>query len=70
MTLYTKRRTFDMKQIHKALLLAGAMIFIAVLAVAGIIPQAYAHYAPLALIVLFPSAWIGTDRRCRMQKEA
>lgn len=70
MTLYTKRRTFDMKQIHKALLLASAMIFIALLAVLDIIPQAYAQYAPLALIALVPSAWMGTDRRCRMQKEA
>ncbi|MFZ1742590.1 MAG: hypothetical protein WAT93_07035 [Pontixanthobacter sp.] len=51
-----------MTQIQKALLLATAMIGIAVLAVFDIIPEAYAQYAPIALLALFPSAWMGKDK--------
>ena len=57
-----------MTQIQKALLLATAMIGIAVLAVFDIIPEAYAQYAPIALLVLFPSAWMGRDKRCGAAK--
>ncbi len=53
-----------MTQIQKALLLASAMIAIAVLAVFDIVPQEYAQYAPIALIALFPSAWMGKGRGC------
>lgn len=53
-----------MPQIQKALLLAAAMIGIAVLAVLDIVPQEWAQYAPIALIALFPSAWMGKNRGC------
>lgn len=53
-----------MTQIQKALLLAAAMIAISVLAVFDIVPQEYAQFAPIALIALFPSAWMGKDRGC------
>lgn len=53
-----------MTQIQKALLLAGAMIAIAGLAVFDIVPQEYAQYAPIALMALFPSAWMGKGRGC------
>ncbi len=53
-----------MTQIQKALLLAAAMIAISVLAVFDIVPQEYAQFAPIALIALFPSAWMGKVRGC------
>lgn len=53
-----------MTQIQIALLLAAAMIAISVLAVFDIVPQEYAQFAPIALIALFPSAWMGKDRGC------
>ena len=58
-----------MKQIHKALLLASAMMIVALLAVFDMIPEAYAQYAPIAMLALFPTAWMGTSRRCMTQKE-
>lgn len=53
-----------MTQIQKALMLAAAMIAIAVLAVFGIIPEKIAQFAPMALIALFPSVWMGKGRNC------
>lgn len=52
-----------MTQIQKALLLAAAMIGVALLGVAGIVPEAFAQWAPLALIALFPTVWMGSSRR-------
>lgn len=48
-----------MTQTKKALLLAAAMIGIAVLAVFDFVPEKWAQFAPLALIALFPSIWMG-----------
>ena len=53
-----------MDQIQRALLLAAAMIGIALLAVADVIPESVAQWAPLALIAIAPSAWLGTSRTC------
>lgn len=58
-----------MTQIQKALLLASAMIGIALLAVAGIIPEEIAQWAPLAMfamLAIFPSAWMGKNRSCKV----
>lgn len=52
-----------MTQIHKALLLAAAMIGVAVLAVFDIVPEAIAQWAPFALLALFPGVWLGKGRR-------
>lgn len=57
-----------MTQIQKACLLAAAMIGIAILAVFDIIPETYAQFAPLALIALFPSAWMGSSRCGKARK--
>ena len=65
MNLYIKKRTIDMTQIQKALLLASAMIGIAVLAIVGIVPEETAQFAPLALLALFPGAWLSRDRKCK-----
>lgn len=51
-----------MKQVHKALLLAAAMIGIALLATIDIIPEKIAQVAPFALLALFPGAWLGSDK--------
>lgn len=56
-----------MSQFHKALLLAAAMIGIAVLAILDIIPQEWAQYAPVALVSLFPSVWMGKQSRCSLK---
>ncbi len=53
-----------MTQIHKALLLAAAMIGIALLAVFDIVPEEFAQWAPLVMLALFPSAWMGSGRTC------
>lgn len=53
-----------MTHIHKAILLAFAMIGIALLAVAGIVPEETAQWAPLALLAIFPSVWMGKARNC------
>lgn len=58
-----------MTAIQKALLLASAMIGIALLSVAGIVPGRIAQWAPLALIALFPSVWMGRNtRKCGVRK--
>ena len=54
-----------MTQLPKSLLLAGAMIGIALLAVFDIIPQEIAQFAPFALLALFPAAWLGSGKGCR-----
>ncbi len=59
-----------MKQIHKALLLAAAMIGVAQLAIFDIIPAGFAQWAPLALLAIFPGAWIGSSRRCGSNRTA
>ena len=51
-----------MKQIHKALLLAAAMIGIALLAIADIVPRDVAQIAPFILLALFSGAWLSGDR--------
>lgn len=51
-----------MQPIRSALLLAAAMIGIALLAVAGILPERIAQFAPLALLALFPQVWLGRNR--------
>lgn len=53
-----------MPQVQKALLLAAAMIGVALLAVFDIIPQAFAQWAPSALLAIFPGVWLGRDRAC------
>lgn len=58
-TLYTKERFIAMTQTHKALLLAAAMIGLALLAVFGVIPEAFTPWAPFALLAIFPGAWLG-----------
>lgn len=55
-----------MTQIQKALLLAAAMIGIALMSAAEIVPQDIARIAPFALLALFPGAWLGTNRSCNM----
>ena len=58
-----------MKQIHRALILAAAMIGIALLAVAGIVPEVVAQYSPFVLLALFPKAWLGSARSCTLPKQ-
>ncbi len=53
-----------MKQVHKALLLAAAIIGIAFLAVLGIVPKEAAQFAPFALLAIFPGVWLRTGRSC------
>lgn len=54
---------------HRAPLLLGlAMIGIALLAVFDVVPEKVAQFAPLALLVLFPQAWLGRDRSCTLTK--
>lgn len=59
-----------MKPISKSLLLAAAMIGVALLSIAGIIPEAFAQWAPLALLAAFPGAWLGKSRRCARNNTA
>ena len=47
-----------------AMLLAGGMITIAVLAVFDIVPEEIAQYAPLALLAIFPTAWLSRRDTC------
>lgn len=56
MVLDIKKRTIDMTQIQKALILAGAMIVVALLAVNDILPAAFAEYSPLGMLVFLP--WV------------
>jgi len=51
-----------MNQIQKALLVAGGMIGISLLAVVGIVPDKVAQFAPMALLALFPGAWLGSSK--------
>ena len=57
-----------MKQIHTSLLLAASIIIIALLAVAGIVPQEVAQIAPFLLLALFPAAWLHRDSSCSLLK--
>lgn len=53
-----------MIRIYKPLLLAATMIGVSLLAIFDIIPESYAQWAPLALLALFPTAWMGTSKKC------
>lgn len=53
-----------MSQVQHALLLAAAMIGVALLAVFEFIPEAFAQWAPFALLAIFPGVWLGRDRTC------
>lgn len=53
-----------MSQIVQALLLAIAILGTAALSVAGLLPTGIADWAPLALLALFPGAWLGKGRSC------
>lgn len=55
-----------MKQIYKTLLLAAAMIGVGLLAIFDIVPEKVAQFAPLALLAMFPGAWLGRDRCCNV----
>lgn len=55
-----------MKNLYPPLLLAAAMIGIALLSVAEIVPQEAAQFAPFALLALFPGAWLRRDRSCEL----
>lgn len=66
--LYMKKREFDMGQIHRALLLASAMIGIALLAVFELVPEWMGQYGPIALLALFPGAWLDRDRTCKLTR--
>jgi hypothetical protein len=50
--------------IQKALLLAAAMIGVGLLKRFGIIPEKATIWAPLMLLALFPSIWMGRSRGC------
>lgn len=69
-TLYIKKRTLAMKQIHLSLLVAAAMIGVAVLSVYEIVPQEVAQFSPFLLLALFPGAWLGSDRSCSLLKKS
>lgn len=53
-----------MRQIQKALLLASAMLGLASLAVLEIVPEWMGQFGPVALLALFPGAWLGRGRAC------
>jgi hypothetical protein len=50
--------------IQKALLLAAAMIGVGLLTRFGIVPETVSVWAPLMLLALFPSIWMGHSRGC------
>lgn len=56
-----------MPSTRPALLLAAAMLAIAVLAIFDVVPEQVAQFAPLALLALFPSAWLGRSRCARRE---
>lgn len=56
-----------MTQYRRALALAAAMLVIAGLAVVGVVPEKVAQFAPIALLALFPSVWLGQGR-CALAK--
>lgn len=60
--LYIKERFIAMTQTHKALLLAAAMIGLALLAVFGVIPEAFTPWAPFALLAIFPGVLAGAEQ--------
>lgn len=53
-----------MKHIHTSLLLGFAMIGVALLAIADVIPAEFAQWAPLALLAIVPAAWLRADKTC------
>ncbi len=57
-----------MNQISKALLLAAAMLAVGLLAIFDVIPEHFARWAPLSLLAMFPSTWMG--RSCPGRKDA
>jgi len=57
-----------MTQYQKALLLAGAMIALSVLAIFEIVPEEFAQYGPVALLAIFPSVWLGKGRTCQVKR--
>ncbi len=44
------------------------MIGIALLAVFEFVPEWVGQYGPWALLVLFPGAWLGRDRKCALTR--
>jgi len=44
--------------------LAAAMMAIAVLAIFGVVPEKVAQFAPVALLAMFPGAWLSRQRQC------
>ncbi len=58
-----------MDRYTKPLLLAAAMIAVALLAIFDVVPEGFARWAPLALLAIFPSAWLG-NRRCGREARA
>ena len=67
-TLYIKKRTLAMKQIHLSLLLAAAMMTIALLSVYDVVPQEFARFSPFLLLALFPAAWLRDRKSCNLLK--
>lgn len=57
-----------MTQIQKALILASAMLGLASLAVLEIVPEWVGQFGPIALLALFPGAWIGHGRGCGLNR--
>lgn len=53
-----------MSRLQQAMLLSAAMLAIACLAIAGFVPEEIAQWAPLALLAIFPSAWLHKRRAC------
>jgi hypothetical protein len=68
-TLYIKKRTLAMKQIHLSLLLAAAMIGIAILSVFDFVPEEVAQFSPFLLLALFPAAWLRDRKSCNLLKQ-
>ncbi len=66
--LYIMKSMLAMKQFVAPLLLASAMIGIALLAVLDIVPETLAQFAPVALLALFPSVWMGRAGCCNFAK--
>ena len=66
--LYIKQRTLPMKQYRAPLLLALAMIGIALLSMFEYVPAEVAQYSPFLLLVLFPHAWLRSERSCNLLK--
>lgn len=56
-----------MTQLQKAVALASVMVGIALLAAFGFVPESVAQFTPIALLALFPTAWLGRGR-CRAKE--